>query len=371
MSSSRPHLPPAPRPRVLLTADTVGGVWTFACDLAEAIGRAGGTTLIAALGPPPTPAQEEAAAAIRSCLRRCRHCRLEWMEAPWDDVRAAGAWLLELAADWQPDVAHVSAYAHATLRWPCPVVLTAHSCVYSWFAAVKGEPPPEDVWGEYFRTVRAGLAAADRVVAPTAAMRDALACYGLPVDHFRVIPNGRPPERFRNLRRRRPRVFAAGRIWDEAKNLAAVEAAAPQLPWPCEVAGGESADGHRPATPVHLGRLSAGEMEERLARAAIFAHPALYEPFGLAPLEAGLSGCALVLGDIPSLREVWGPEAALYVDPRRPAELVDAVRWLAARPSRWQRYGRRARRRALRYSDEAMGTAYRDLYDEVRLAALS
>ncbi len=31
--------------------------------------------------------------------------------------------------------------------------------------------------------------------------------------------------------------------------------------------------------------------------------PARYEPFGLSVLEAALSGCALVLGDIPSLRE--------------------------------------------------------------------
>jgi glycogen synthase len=50
------------------------------------------------------------------------------------------------------------------------------------------------------------------------------------------------------------------------------------------------------------------------ARASIYALPARYEPFGLSALEAALSGCALILGDIPSLREVW-LEAAPYVSP--------------------------------------------------------
>ncbi len=54
-----------------------------------------------------------------------------------------------------------------------------------------------------------------------------------------------------------------------------------------------------------VGRLGPEEMREQYARAAIFAHPARYEPFGLSVLEAALSGCALVLGDISSLRELW------------------------------------------------------------------
>jgi hypothetical protein len=39
--------------------------------------------------------------------------------------------------------------------------------------------------------------------------------------------------------------------------------------------------------------------------------PARYEPFGLGPREAGLAGCALALGDLASLHEVWG-DAATY-----------------------------------------------------------
>ncbi len=77
-----------------------------------------------------------------------------------------------------------------------------------------------------------------------------------------------------------------------------------------------------------------------LGRASIFALPARYEPFGLLPLEAALSGCALVLGDIPSLREVWG-DAAWFVPPDDRDALTAAIGSLIASPRLLQRAGRR------------------------------
>jgi glycosyltransferase involved in cell wall biosynthesis len=51
-----------------------------------------------------------------------------------------------------------------------------------------------------------------------------------------------------------------------------------------------------------------------MRRSAIFAAPSRYEPFGLAVVEAAISGAALVLADIPTFRELWG-DAALFVSP--------------------------------------------------------
>ena len=51
-----------------------------------------------------------------------------------------------------------------------------------------------------------------------------------------------------------------------------------------------------------------------MARAAIFVSSSVYEPFGLAVLEAAGSGAALVLSDIPTFRELWD-EAALFAPP--------------------------------------------------------
>ena len=51
-----------------------------------------------------------------------------------------------------------------------------------------------------------------------------------------------------------------------------------------------------------------------MRRSAIFAAPSRYEPFGLAVVEAAISGAALVLADIPTFRELWS-DAALFVSP--------------------------------------------------------
>src|SRR5947199_312178 len=70
-------------------------------------------------------------------------------------------------------------------------------------------------------------------------------------------------------------------------------------------------------------------VESAQHRAAIFASPALYEPFGLTVLEAAAAGCALVLSDIPSFRELWSG-AAVFVDPADSESLHRALRDLSA-----------------------------------------
>jgi glycosyltransferase involved in cell wall biosynthesis len=94
-----------------------------------------------------------------------------------------------------------------------------------------------------------------------------------------------------------------------------------------------------------------------LARASIYAHPARYEPFGLSVLEAAQLRCALVLGDIPSLREVWG-SAAIYVDPDDAAAIEQQVNRLARHDRLRHRMANAARHRAERYSTRACASAY-------------
>src|SRR5205085_1155369 len=48
------------------------------------------------------------------------------------------------------------------------------------------------------------------------------------------------------------------------------------------------------------------------ARAPIYAATSRYEPFGLAPLEAALSRCAIVASDIPPFRELWDGAAVFF-----------------------------------------------------------
>jgi glycosyltransferase involved in cell wall biosynthesis len=102
-----------------------------------------------------------------------------------------------------------------------------------------------------------------------------------------------------------------------------------------------------------------------MARAAVYALPARYEPFGLSVLEAALAGCALVLGDIPSLREVWG-DAALFVHPDDGEGLAEALQGLMANPAERERRAALARARALTFTPRRMAEAYLELYAALR-----
>jgi glycogen(starch) synthase len=138
------------------------------------------------------------------------------------------------------------------------------------------------------------------------------------------------------------------------------------LPWPVVAAGRRNTttdSGHI----RYLGELAETDMADWLGRASIFALPARYEPFGLLPLEAALSGCALVLGDIDSLHEVWG-DAAVFVAPDDHAGLQRELTRLIDDATLRADYAARARQRARLYSPDLMADAYLRTYvDALRM----
>jgi glycosyltransferase involved in cell wall biosynthesis len=356
--------------RVLLGADAVGGAWTFAVGLAAGLARAGVRTTLATMGPLPSEAQRREAAAVPGLELEESDARLEWMDEPWDDVARAGEWLLDIERRTRPDVVHLGGYAHAALPFRAPVVVTAHSCVVTWWRAVHGEEPPP-AWDRYRRELRRGLDGAGAVVAPTRAMLRALVAAHGPVRDPRVIWHAAPPREGAGGPRE-PIVLAAGRAWDPAKNLATLDAAASDLPWPVVLAGSDAhPDGtRRPLRHVRtLGWLGPGELAAWMARASIYVAPARYEPFGLGALEAALSGAALVLGDLESLREVWG-DAALWVPQDDPRAVGRAIRALIDDAGLRQRLAARARHRALAWSPDRQVAAWVSLYRELAGRAL-
>ncbi|MCA1692830.1 MAG: glycosyltransferase [Actinobacteria bacterium] len=298
-----------------MTADTVGGVWTYALELADALAPLGVRVTLATMGPPLSAGQRAAVEASAVAAVHEGDFALEWTADPWDDVDRAGRWLLDLEDRLRPDVVHLNGYAHGALAWRAPTVVVAHSCVLSWWDAVHGEPAPAE-WDEYRGRVTEGLRGAGVVVAPTAALLGELSrWYGL--DGGQVIANGRRSDRAGPVAAKEDLILGGGRLWDEAKNLALLNRVAPRLRWPVAIAG----DPRHPVT-------------------------------------------ALVLGDIPSLREVW-ETAALYVGPDDDAGLVQALNGLISdAPARAELAGK-AWRRALELSPDRMAAAYHRVYTSV------
>jgi glycosyltransferase involved in cell wall biosynthesis len=347
--------------RVLMTTDCVGGVWTYALELAHALAPLGVEVELATMGPEPDEAQRGAAAAAPLAGLHVSTWAREWQDDPWEDVDRAAAWLLDLEARLAPDLVHLNGYAHGALPWRAPVVVAAHSDVLSWWRAVHGREAPAE-WRRYRQAVEAGLRAASSVLVPTAAVAADLArSYRLRTQPV-VVPNGRAAPPATDPDAKEPFVLAVGRFWDEAKNVEALARIRGRVPWAVVAVGAGTS----------VGVLAPADLAALRARAAVFCSPARYEPFGLAILEAAHAGCALVLGDVPSLREVWG-DAAVFVPPDDDEALAAALRLVARDGELRRELAHRALRRAARYTPQAMaeGTVavYRRALDRAAVAA--
>ncbi|MGA1874855.1 MAG: glycosyltransferase family 4 protein [bacterium] len=354
-----------PIKRILMTADTMGGVWTYALELIKALGEYQIEVNMATMGAPLRRDQRNEVEDIPHLNIFESRYKLEWMDNPWEDVELAGHWLLSLEEAVQPDLIHLNGYVHGALPWKSPALVVGHSCVASWWMAVKGHPMPE-TWGKYLQEVRCGLRATPLVIAPTRAMLSILEQHYGPLGKTKVIANGRSPSLFRPDKKN-PFILSAGRIWDEGKNIMALDRIAPYVPWPVYVAGeGEHPNEKAsPSSHVHLlGHLSHHHLSSWLANASIYALPARYEPFGLSALEAALAGCALVLGDIPSFREIW-QDAALYVDPGDQEDLITAIHHLIDDKDFRQTMALKARNRGLVFTPKNMARQYLSVYQEL------
>ncbi len=348
--------------KLLMSADPIGGVWQYALDLAAGLHEYDIHVVLATLGTPLSPLQRREVQATSNVTLVESAYKLEWMPEPWSDLEEAGNWLLELAEQYEVDLVHLNHLVHAALPFRVPGLTVVHSCLLSWWEHVLGTRVP-DRYGEYQRRVAQSLAAADAVITLTHSMADAVQRHYGPLADVAIINNARRPAPSTTVVRE-PRIFTAGRVWDAAKNVAAVVRVAPAIGWPVCVAGateapdGTGVDGdsyvHANAfseqSLVHFtGMLGPSEMERCFATSSVYALPARYEPFGLTILEAARAGCSLVLGDIPSLRELWDG-AALFVNPNDDAALRDALRRLTTDESQRAVMSRRAQRRAGHFS---------------------
>jgi glycosyltransferase involved in cell wall biosynthesis len=362
--------------RILVTADAVGGVWQYSTDLARGLSRLGIETVLVVMGPSPSEAQRAAASDIEGLELVDTGLPLDWLADDSASLRKAAAAIAALAADRDVDLVQLNTPALAAeTTFGVPVVAVQHSCVATWWEAVHGTELPEDfAWRTAL--VRAGLHAADVVVAPTAAFGAATKrVYDLP-EAPRTVHNGRSPF---PLPRQAPHdfVFTAGRLWDEGKNLGTLDAAAGGIPVPVRAAGPRQGPNGASVMfdNIHcLGNLGDEELARWLSAKPVFVSAALYEPFGLAVLEAASAGCPLILSDIPTFRELWD-EVAIFVPARDERAFTRAIADLVSDDFERAVMGRAARERASLYTPDAMASQmaaiYRSLLPAVRRPVLA
>jgi glycosyltransferase involved in cell wall biosynthesis len=349
--------------RLLMTADAIGGVWQYATDLAEALVPRGIETVLALLGPSPSAARRERAAAIPGITIVDTGLPLDWTADGPAAVVRAGEIVAELAATEAADLVQLNmptlaARAHFSM----PVVAVTHGCVGTWWQAAKVEPLAEE-YAWHRAMMRDGLQRADFVVAPSAAYGATVQAYYRLLHPPLTVHNGRPPRQVRPIARH-DHALTVGRLWDTVKQAPLLDEVAASLAIPFHAAGATIGPHGEQAELDHLhllGELDSAGIDRALAPQPVFVSAATFEPFGLAVLEAAQAGCALVLSDIPTFRELWDG-AAQFVSEQTPEAYASAVECLIGDDSRRAALGQAAEDRARRYTPAATAEAMAQIY---------
>lgn len=354
--------------RLLITTDTVGGVWRFTQELVQGLLEASDSVALVSFGRAESVTQRtECELLARTYGDRFRYVSspvpLEWMRENERSFEDGASILDSLMKDFDAELLHSNQFCFGAVACSIPKIVTAHSDVLSWARACRGEALEDSAWLRRYREmVQRGLNGADAIAAPTRAMLQALAEGFLLPEQRIVIPNGRslPPI---NTSARLLRAVTAARLWDEAKDVRLLGAVPSPIPL---VVAGETECNDVKAQRLDgadlRGPLGEKEVLELFAESAVYVCTSRYEPFGLAPLEAALSGCAVVARDIDSLNEVWA-SAALYF--RDATELSRLLRRLAEEPGFLHQMQQRAGARARLYTRRTMTEQYRALYASV------
>jgi glycogen synthase len=356
---------------ILVTTDTVGGVWTYTRELVTGLVRRGCQVTLVSFGEIPTSPQTEWMEGLPRLDFRPTAFRLEWMQDVEDDMEASAEFLRSVVSETSPDLLHFNQYYYGALRSDLPRIVVTHSDVVGWWEAVHDHHPPETKWLRWYRqAVSRGLAAANAVVAPSRWMLDSLTKNYVTPRESRVVWNGRSPLLFNPHVSKDDYVLSVGRIWDSGKQVTML--AQQDLSVPIWIVGserhpesalrGESLTFGATQPVVFKGPQSEAQLRQIYGRASIYAATSRYEPFGLAPLEAALSRCAIVANDIPSLRELWG-DAALFFRRNNSTSLREVLDSLIGDRELRMHYANRAYHHALKqFNTERMVADYLELY---------
>ena len=360
---------------LLITYDTVGGVWTYTQELVTGLVHSGHRVTLVSFGKLPAPHQTAWMNSLHGLDYRPTEYRLEWMEIIERDIEESRHYLELLVREAQPDVLHLSQYCYGDLPVDVPKVVVAHSDVVSWWMAVHGCEPDNSPWIRRYRAhVMNGLTGADFVVAPSRWMLEQVAMYYLRPRNAAVIHNGRTPALFDSDAQKENFALSVGRIWDPAKQVQLLSARPQSLPvrivgWAQEPGKPRQEDLGAADNIEFLGPKSQAELRELYGKAGIYVATSRYEPFGLSPLEAALSRCVLVMNDNSVFHELWGG-AAIYFEKNNQDDLARVLGELQENREMQEDHARRAYETACaKFTAELMVREYEKIYQEVCSAA--
>lgn len=360
---------------VLMTSDTLNSdLWAYTREIASGLVGRGIRVTLVSFGEIPLPEQTAWMDRLRGLEYRPTAFRLDWMHEGQQDFAESSAYLSSLLSELRPDLFHSNHLCYGALPTSIPRVVVAHGDLITWWKSVHGREPKENAWMRWYReSTTFGLAEASAVVASSEWMLGEVRANYAVAMNATVINHGRNPIHFNPYVTKDETVLSIGRLLDPAAQVHLLADKQHSVPV-CVVDAKQSE--HSEHTQVRAdikyrdgnegvvmsGPRSESQLRLLYSRAAIYVSASRYEPSGMTILEAALSRCALILNDIPAMREIWGP-AAVYFRTNDGDSLCEAVRILNSDSELRRSFANRAFNRAREcYNANRMTSNYIQLY---------
>jgi len=126
---------------VLMTSDTVGGVWAYTQELVRGLVSRGNHVTLVTVVESPKPEQRAWMTDLSGVDFRSLSCRLEWMQDAGEDIQRSREYIESLIDELKPDLLHSNQYCYGDLSSSLPRVVVAHSDVVSWWVEVHEHEP--------------------------------------------------------------------------------------------------------------------------------------------------------------------------------------------------------------------------------------
>jgi glycogen(starch) synthase len=359
---------------ILITTDTLSGVWTHTRELATGMVSRGIRVTLVSFGEIPLPHETAWMDRLHGLQYLPTAFRLDWMQEGEQDLKDSAAYLVALVKELKPDLLHLNQMCYGNLPVAVPRLVFAHGDLISWSKCVHGYEPKENRWSRWYHDViTTGLSKASIIVAPTVWMLDSIRSAYTRPEHDTVVYNGRNPIFFNPYVSKDDSVLAVGRLWDAGKQVSLLTQHKHPIPvcivdsdTPVQALGVPiRADVKLSLDEVRIalkGPQTEAQLRLLYSRASIYAATARYEPLGMAALEAAFSRCAIIANDIPPFREMWD-DAAIYFNANDAISLAVAIRKLSEQRDLCHALGNRAFQRAKEcFTAQRMIDDYLQLY---------
>jgi glycogen(starch) synthase len=341
---------------ILMTSDVTTSEWNYSVEISRALSRHNMRVSLATTGGPLTKEQRREAARVPGLAIYDGGLNPGRPFTSQKDIADARSFLLTLEDRLSPDIVQLNGFGFGAAAFKSPVLLSLHSGVSSLLGDLEERTRSRS-------EIKSILDSAELVVVPTFANLVLLKEIYNFTTSTKVIPHFRRTSDYCAIAKQKF-IYSSGSHSRVSDVVDAMETAASEMNWPVVLDPGPIPSNK--ATQLSFagraqGRLAAANVAQQLSKAAIYCLPTANDLSDVPVLEGALSRCALVVCDLPNLRENWN-NCALFVPADDHNALKQSLHLLMVDGGLREDLSLRAYDRAKEFSPERCIDDYLDAY---------